>query len=228
MRSIRILVTISLIGMFLLSVFTMAYAFGMQRSAVESVRERDALISQFIDQQPNDQRPGWLALTSQLARAPQIDYGGILFPIVAASLLGIIGLLGLRRLGSLQLQVTPREGPKISLKKPDEAQCYRDLLSSPLDPIGDLHRWRLQVEVGERELGDGPSYVKALEEYLREHCSISLLGRYGEQVSFDPRLYKPLSAELRQGMSAKIVAPGWKWRETILRYPEVTTYGQPQ
>ena len=114
--------------------------------------------------------------------------------------------------------------PPSALTLTEEAvlRAYKDIFSRPVDPVGELHNWRILANIGDYQIDDGIYRVEELENFLEIHCKIKRIGRYGEQVLFDPSLHKPKdNIEIPPKTPVYIVEPGWQWQEQTLRYPKV-------
>jgi len=108
---------------------------------------------------------------------------------------------------------------------------YKEIFSQPVDPIGNLHLWRITAEKQKKYLEIGPQIVEELENYLERHCDIYRIGSFGDMVKFDPDQHVFLQeaddskGELdvpAKGARVKIIEPGWEWRQDqILRRPRV-------
>lgn len=98
--------------------------------------------------------------------------------------------------------------------------AYKDLFAQYVDPIGNLHLWRVEAERNNKDIDDAIRYVRELEEYLERKCDITRVGELGEEVAYDPKLHYA-RPEVPAGTRVEIIAPGWKWRGIPLRYPTV-------
>jgi hypothetical protein len=125
--------------------------------------------------------------------------------------------------------IMPRSQQKINSKpvvtemykpSPSPLSVYKDLFAQYVDPIGNLHIWRVEAERTNTDSEEAIRHVRELERFLQRHCDITLIGELGEKVVYNSKLYYA-RPELTNGTQVEIVAPGWKWRDIYLRYPTV-------
>jgi len=100
-------------------------------------------------------------------------------------------------------------------------RAYKNLFARPIDRIGDLHVWRVQAEDDQKVLRSGIQRMCELEIFLQRYCGITMIGKYGEKVPYNPKLHDSQGSSVPKEALVQIVSPGWKWKNNILRYAGV-------
>jgi len=203
----------------------------LQGEAARVIAAHDELLNRILARIPSEQSESFqqaLAGLPELAGAQEpmptpevrahLSWGGIVVPLLMGLALVAAGMY-------LNKQyVPPKRSTTFSRRSTEPVpRLYRDLLAQPVDPIGDLHVWRMQAEQNPRRLRDGLALVRELERFLDEQCDVEMIGHYGQQVVYEPAKQIAVIEEIPPGKQVKVVAPGWKHKQDTrpLRYPRV-------
>lgn len=199
------------------------------RKAQAVVASRDDLLAQILDRMSPEQRAQWGGSINQLpdfsaspialpeiVPQPQPAWGVFLLALITSLGLAIVGFYVILKAQSPKNRVYPME-------RETTLRAYKDLFSQPVDPIGELHVWRVRAQRGEQGLNEGIRLVQELEHFLRNHCGVNLVGTYGQEVQYEPDKQVGVKEGIPRGRLVHIVSPGWKRTQDAmpLRRPRV-------